>query len=166
MNNRANRQLLSLDYPDVKAHLSLQSRIPVSQCSSLQNPSEGIWDNTPLSIAFFSSANISIIQNALRRGVYMMSNRQYIIANQDCDTLKIIMRSIFLQFSRNLPTNICEQIEQLNKQVLNYCIPQVYQETRGYLTYLANIDKPPTPMALPIYTDHLNKSLVMRSPGF
>jgi hypothetical protein len=165
---RSNHRLTQgeLNYPDAIDRMSIQSRIPVRHCASVREPVQGIWDNTPLSTAFFSAANISIIQNALRRGVYVMSNGQYLIGPQDCSTLTIIMRSIFLQFSRNLLTNIREQIEQLNKKVLNYCIPQVFSEVQGYVRYIGDIDKIPTPIALPTYTDHRDNSLVLNSPGF
>ena len=42
------------------------------------------------------------------------------IGPQDCDSLKIIMRSVFLQYSANQPNNISKQITELNKSVLEY----------------------------------------------
>ena len=68
---------------------------------------------------FFSAENIQIIQNSIKAGVYHSSNGQHVIGNQDEDTLKIIMRSIFLQLSANLQTNIMEQVNELNKLVLD-----------------------------------------------
>ena len=54
------------------------------------------------------------------------SNGQYIISQQSCDDLKIIMRAIFLESAVNLPNNITEQVEQLNQMVLDSTIPRVY----------------------------------------
>ena len=64
--------------------------------------------------AFFSAENIQIIQNAIKAGVYHGSKSQFVIGNQDEDTLKIIMRSTFLQYSSNNPVNITQQIQSLN----------------------------------------------------
>ena len=47
--------------------------------------------------------------------MYNRSNGQYVIGSQDCDSLKIVMRSVFLQYSANQPGNITQQITDLNK---------------------------------------------------
>ena len=70
---------------------------------------------TILSRAYFCDKNIQIIHNAIRATVYKNSNNNYLIGQQNEDTLKIIMRSIFLQYSRNDPNNITQQISKLNK---------------------------------------------------
>ena len=49
------------------------------------------------SAAFFSKENIQIIQNAIKAGVYKLSNGNFVVGNQNEDTLKIIMRSIYLE---------------------------------------------------------------------
>ena len=112
--------------PKTKDLFQMYDKIPVNQCVTLRNPTEGLWDNTILSDTFFSKENIQIIQNGIRAEVYKKSNGKYVIGNQECETLKIIMRSIFLQYSANQPDNIKGQVEQLNKMVLDYCVPQVY----------------------------------------
>ena len=75
----------------------------------------GNWNNTELSNTFFSAGNIATIQQGIREGVYNMSKGAYQVGNQDCDTLKIIMRSTFLQYSANMPSNIPAQVAALNK---------------------------------------------------
>ena len=103
-----------------------------------------------LSKLFFSGENISTIQNGIRAAIYQKSNGVFLIANQDEDTLKIIMRSIFLQNAVNQPDNIKEQVEQLNKIVWDYCNPQVYGEIQGYKQYIKDASEMYTPMARPI----------------
>ena len=88
-----------------------------------------------LSLAFFRLENIKILQNGIRKGVYDRSNDQYIIDQQNCDELKIIMRSIYLQNAKNQPNNIKEQIEELNQLVLDYAINQIYNEAISYIKY-------------------------------
>ena len=91
----------------------MYDKIPANQCATFRNATEGLWTSNSLSDAFFSEQNIQIIQNGIRAGVYNRSNSQYVIGPQDCDSLKIVMRSVFLQYSANQPNNISQQIAQL-----------------------------------------------------
>jgi len=141
----------------------MYDKIPVNQCSTFRNPTEGLWNNTSLSDTFFSSKNICYIQNAIREGVYNKSNGQFTISNQDEDTLKIIMRSIYLQHSANQPTHIAQQIQQLNKIVLDYCIPQVYNEAKGYKKYLVDVSTMYTPIPPPILANNNDKQLILHN---
>jgi hypothetical protein len=149
-------------YPRVEEQFQFYDKIPAKQCTTLRNPTEGIWDNNILSNTFFSAQNICTIQNGIRAGIYKKSNGQFTISNQDEDTLKIIMRSIFLQNSVNQPNNIKEQIQQLNKIVLDYCIPQIYGEVQGYKQYIVDASTMYTPIAPPIFTKNNDKQLILK----
>ena len=138
--------------PDLSNLFAMYDKIPANQCATFREPTLGQWDETPLSIAYFSKENIQIIQNGIRAGVYDKSNRQYLVAPQDCDTLKIIMRSIFLQHAANQPANISGQIEQLNKIVLDYCIFHVYSEAQSYMKYLHDVSTLAVPLSTPVMT--------------
>ena len=96
--------------------------------------------------SLLSKENIEIIQNGIRAGVYNLSKGSYIIAPQSEDNIKIIMRSVYLDNCSNLPNNITNQIQELNDIVLEYCIPKVYGEAKGYLTYLHDVSN----LAIPI----------------
>ena len=89
--NRINNGRVDIKSPDTSNLFSMFDKIPANQCASFRNPTEGLWDETYLSKAFFSQQNIQIIQNGIRSGVYNKSNGQYLIGLQDCDPLKIIM---------------------------------------------------------------------------
>jgi hypothetical protein len=121
-----------------------------------------LWDESTLSNAFFSQANIQIIQNGIRAGVYHKSNGQYVIAPQDCDSLKIVMRSVFLQNASNQPRNITAQIHELNQMVLNFCIQQVYGEAQGYLKYIDDASTLVVPIAHPVMADNTDRELVLK----
>jgi len=140
----------------------MYDKIPVNQCLTFRNPTEGLWDETNLSKVFFSGKNICIIQNGIRAGVYERSNGQFVISNQDEDTLKIIMRSIFLQHAANQKNNITEQVRNLNKIVWDYCIPQVYGEVQGYKQYIVDASTMYTPIAHPIMTKNNDKELQLK----
>ena len=145
-----------------KNQFDLYDKIPVSDCSSFRDAMNGNWECSELSTNFFSSQNIQTIQNGLRQGVYNKSNGLFVIGEQDCDTLKVIMRSIFLQNSANLKTNIMEQVNALNKLVLDYCIPQVYGEAEGYIKYKHDISTLAVPMQRPAAPSYKTKTLELK----
>ena len=140
----------------------MYDKIPANQCVTFRNPTEGVWNETTLSTIFFSKENIQMIQNGIWAGVYQKSNGQYIIGQQDCDSLKIIMRSVFLQHAANKPFDISGQIRELNKIVLNYCIQQVYSEAQGYMKYLDDASTLVVPLAPPIMESTYDKQLELK----
>lgn len=140
----------------------MYDKIPANQCATFRSPTEGLWDDTKLSEVFFSNYNIQILQNGIRRGVYESSNGQYMIGQQDCDSLKIVMRSVYLQNASNKPFNIKGQVEQLNRIVLNYCIQQVYGEAQGYMKYLDDASTLVVPLANPMVESTYDKQLELK----
>jgi hypothetical protein len=99
--------------------------------------------------------NVRIIQNGIRAGVYKMSNEKYIIDTQNHDSLNVIMRAIYLQNSLNMPDNVTEQIENLNKIVIQYCVPRIFGEVQGYVKYKEDASTLAVPLDKPmsVYTD-------------
>jgi hypothetical protein len=160
--NRVSNGRIDIQTPDTKSLFNMYDKIPAHQCSTYRNPLEGQWDDSTLSNAYFSKENIQIIQNGIRAGVYKQSNNQYVVAPQDCDSLKIVMRSIYLQYSANLPGNISGQIEALNQMVLNFCIQQVYSEAKGYMKYLSDASNMYVPIAHPVLAKDDDKELILK----
>ena len=135
----------------------LYDRMPVSQGDTYYRTAmTGNWDNSILTKTFFSADNMRILQNGIKAGVYHKSNGRFQIADQDPDVLKMIMRSTFLQSSKNLPTNIAGQVKQLNNLVLGYAVPQVLGEAVGYVKYKNDASMMYTPMQRPASTYHSN----------
>ena len=147
-NGRVN--ILGNNIPDV---FQLYDRVPVNEkITSYRQALTGNWENNMVSNVYFSADNIQIIQNGIRAGVYKKSNKRFIIGPQDLDTLKIIMRSIFLQHSSNLPTHITQQIIALNKLVTDYCIPQLCGECDAYTKYKNDVSTLSVPLQRPVST--------------
>jgi hypothetical protein len=161
--NKVNNGRVNIKSPNTSKLFQMYDKIPANQCVTFRNATEGLWNDTSLSLAFFSQENIQIIQNGIRAGVYHRSNGQYIIGPQDCDSIKIIMRSVFLQYSANQPSNIPQQIEELNKIVLNYCIQQVYSEAQGYMKYVDDVSTLVVPIAHPVQATNNDKQLEFKS---
>ena len=118
--------------------------------SSYRDAMTGNWTDNLLSKTFFSTQNIQIIQNGIRAGVFKMSKGRFNVAPQDLTNLKIIMRSIFLQYASNRPDKIKEQVSELNNLVLDYCIPSVHNEALAYLNYKNDVTTLAMPEARPV----------------
>lgn len=132
---------------------NLYDKIPVEQnITSYRNALTGNLEDNLLSKVFFSKGNIVIIQRNIIQGVYNNSNGRYQIGYQDEDTIKIIMRSIYLQHSANNNINITAQVEALNKIVCNYCIPQICSEAQGYINYKNDVSNLAVPIRRPVST--------------
>ena len=142
---------------------AMKEKIMVNnKTSEYRDPLTGIIEETMLSKVFFCAENVQILQNGLRAGVYKMSEEKYIVAPQNQDTLKIIMRSIYLQYAEHSQDNITAQVERLNKIVLDYAIPNVYNEAEGYIKYCRDQSTLATPMELPKQSDRAFKQLELK----
>ena len=160
--NKVNNGRVDIKTPNTSELFQMYDKIPANQCTTFRNATEGLWTENSLSNAFFSLQNIQIIQNGIRAGVYKRSNGQYLIGPQDCDSLKIIMRSVFLQNAANQPNNIKQQVAELNKMVLDYCIQQVYSEAQGYMKYINDVSTLVVPIAHPVMADNTDRGLVLK----
>lgn len=96
----------------------------------------GVYDKNQLNQLFFSEENIKNVDKQLRYTVYLMSNKQYKLGPQDLSELVIIMRAVFLTYSKNLSRNITQQIETLNNLVIKNAAPDLLSNTTQYLRYL------------------------------
>lgn len=148
--------------PDTNAQFALYDKIPAHQPSGYRDALQGNWKDSPLSLAYFSRENIIMVQNGIRKGVYDKSKGQYLVGNQSDDVLKVIMRSVFLQYSANMSHSIPEQIKSLNQIVLDYCIKQVYGEAQGYQQYLYDASTLVVPIERPIFSSTDDKTLELK----
>jgi len=160
--NKVNNGRVDIKSPNTSTLFQMYDKIPANQCVTFRNATEGLWTSDSLSNAFFSEQNIQIIQNGIRAGVYHRSNGQYVIGPQDCDSLKIVMRSVFLQNSANQPNNIPQQIAQLNNIVLEYCIQQVYSEAQGYMKYINDASTLVVPISHPVMANDNDRQLELK----
>ena len=110
----------------------------------------GIQETTQLNQLYFSKANMNEIQAGLRYNVYIKTDKKHIIDKQSEVELEIIMRSIYLQHSPNLPNNIKEQIRYLNQLVVDWSVETIIPEVYQYYGYLKEIEFMPIPIDLPL----------------
>ena len=104
-----------------------------------------------VAFAFFTTCNVALLQDAIRKEVYLRSGpKKYVIDDQDVDELKMIMRGIFYQYAKNLPNDIRGQIEELNSRVVQWSVPHILSAVDHYMYYLKDIDTLPVPMEQPV----------------
>jgi hypothetical protein len=109
-------------------------------------------ETTRLQTAFFSEKNIEVLQKLIAYHVWIQSNKRHRIARQDDNQLKIVMKSIYFTYSKNLDNNIMQQVKELNSYVLDYCVPEVLSNVEQYLSYKKRVSNLPVPLELPKYT--------------
>lgn len=110
----------------------------------------GIQETSKLNQLFFSKKNLDIIQNNIRYTVYVKTNKKHIIDKQSDIELQIIMRSMYLQHSPNLEYNYKEQLEYLNKLVVDWCVEKIIPQLEQYIGYLKEVEYMPMPIDLPV----------------
>jgi hypothetical protein len=158
-----NGRINIIEEPDPTTVFRMQERLAVrNKATEYRDAVSGNWEDNALSKSYFSAENVQILQNGIRAGVYKLSGDKYIVAPANPDTLKIIMRSIYLQYAEHYPTNIVEQVSRLNKLVLDYAVPTTYNEAVGYLKYREDQSTLVQPMNYPSKTDRNYKQLELK----
>lgn len=100
-----------------------------------------------LSRTFFSNDNVERIQRQIINEVYRKSQKQ--IGKQSYQELQIIMKSIYLQYGRNLEYDIEGQVVVLNKYVVDECSSIIIPNVLQYTKYVEDITSPIAVMTLP-----------------
>jgi hypothetical protein len=163
LNNQISNGRVNILGPNSDVRFSMSDKIPVNSTNySCRDAMTGNWYDTELSKAFFSGKNMQILQNGIRAGVYNKSNQQYVVGEQNMDELQIIMRGIFLQYAKNQPSGIAQQIQDLNKIVLDFSVNQVWGEAEGYMKYKRDASTMWTPMTMPIFSHTNDKQLELK----
>ena len=108
----------------------------------------GNLERTLLNQTFFSPPNFQIIQNAIRKNTFDYTGT--VIDPVGTDDLFMVMRAIYLQYGRNLPNRIPEQIAELNERVTAYCVPKIVAEVNMYKYYLKDISTLPVQLNQPV----------------
>ena len=146
------RPMVKINKNKPEAALKLVDEVQNISFNMRNTAIESIHTTTKLNYAFFSKANTDIIQNAIRYNVWVRTNKKHIIDRQSDTELSIVMRSFYLQYGKNLDTNIAQQVQELNHLVVEYLVPQIISQILQYEGYLRDISKPYTIMERPAHT--------------
>lgn len=101
---------------------------------------------------FLSPENIELVQTRIKYAVYVASGKKHIISRQDDTELAVVMRSIYLQYGKNIPVGIKEQIEDLNDIVVQECTSKIMSQIEQHIAYLRDKSSQPMPLSLPVFT--------------
>jgi hypothetical protein len=104
--------------------------------------------STSLNEAFFSQANIDLLQNQIQSAVRGMVNAT--IDRQSDPDLMMVMRSYYLQYAEN--NGSAGELESLNERVVSFCSNRIAVEIEAYRYYRKDILDFPEPIARPIDT--------------
>jgi hypothetical protein len=157
---RYNGRVNLMEEPDPSIQFQIAEKVAIkNKATEYRGAIAGEWEDNMLSQVFFSAGNMQILQNGIRAGVYKMSKQEFTVLPQNPDTLKIIMRSIYMQYAQHFPTGITAQVERLNQLVLEYSVPNVYNEAVGYIKYREDISTLVVPLSLPTKIDRDYKEL-------
>jgi len=101
-----------------------------------QDATKGFMSKNCLNDLFFSNTNMNALQTGMKNMVANATNGKEIISKQNEIELKVIMRSIYLQYGKNLNEDVIQQVRDLNKKVLNYSVPKILSEIEQYKNYV------------------------------
>ena len=104
--------------------------------------------DTPLNKLFFSQGNIDKLQSDIQTTVQQMVNAT--IDRQSDSDLLLVMRSYYLQYARNEPNRLAEELEELNQRVVHFCSNRIAVEVEAYRYYRKDIMDFPEPIANPV----------------
>lgn len=107
-------------------------------------------DSLTLSQIFYSDDNIEIINKLIVLRVYKETGGKIKIPFQSRDDLKVVMRWVYINYGRNLPFKIKEQIKDLNNIVVCQTVPNLISAANQYLDYIRDIEMPREPLPPPI----------------
>lgn len=117
----------------------IRNQVRISECH------QNILETT-----FFSNENFDLINKQLILSIYKNSNKKFKIQEQKKESLLIVMRYIFIEYAKHLPTDYINQIRELNCKVVSTVVPLIMTELTQRVEYLDNIDKPRQLLPLPI----------------
>tara|TARA_R110002074_G_scaffold247205_2_gene419193 strand:- start:1226 stop:1606 length:381 start_codon:yes stop_codon:yes gene_type:complete len=107
--------------------------------------------DTPLANRFFSNGNVNLIQQGLANEIRNRTGGIN-IDRQNTDDLALIMRQIYITNVFNPYGQLVEQVNFLNKQVLQMTTSQVMTGLSQYIGYLRDSTRQPMPLHQPVST--------------
>ena len=107
---------------------------------------------TDVSAIFFSDVNVNLLQLGIRNKILNLSNGKYNIGKQSEMDLKIIMRSIYFQYGKNMKANVNAQVLDLNTRVIDWCVPEILSNIKQSDKYIMDISTLPVPLDRPNLT--------------
>jgi hypothetical protein len=123
---------------------------PVSVPSLVAEQIQYRHNNTPLNTVFFSQSNMANLQQKIHNAVLAMSRGEYNLSPQSEADLMLIMRSYYLQYAQNNPSDVATELDQLNQRVVGFAANRIMVEVVAYKRFRKDILDFPEPIARPM----------------
>lgn len=128
-----------------------------------QEAHKGQIARNPVSDLFFCPNNVNVLQDGIRYRVWKETGERYVIGRQNEQELRIVMRSIYYQYGKNLPNDVVGQVRDLNGRVLEWVVPEVVSNLRQYERYRQDASQLPMPLdRAPLMTQKGTKVLEIK----
>ena len=127
--------------------------------SMMETAMKNVQTPNELNKLFFSEENIKRIQKKIKTMVINKTQGKYRLdVDQNVDDLIIVMRSVYMEYGRYLPTGIVRQVKQLNEHVVKTVIPDIITNIKQYYGYLKDINSPLKPIQLPVNVNNAGRN--------
>lgn len=150
--------------PDTNSFNEVQNKMKTNNYNiPLYQENKNNWNNyaddilkntveiTPLGRLFFSHANVSRIQKAIKKEVFNRTNGKYkLTVDQNLSDLLIVMRGTYLDDAENNPYQIIHQVKILNHKTIERIVPELITNIVQNQQYIEQLDKPIIPIPLPV----------------
>ena len=121
-----------------------------------------IKERSPVWYGFFSSENISTIQQGIKTQAKSVTG--YTIDNQNEDDLRAIMGKVFTNYSRNVSDSVSQQVRQMNEATVEEASKQVISGIRQQMYFLQDRAQGLQIMDQPISTSTYGKKINSGDP--
>lgn len=105
--------------------------------------------DTPLSMAFFSTANVNLLQSTLAERVRRATG--YAVSRQSDEDLGLVMKYMFAEYG-DITKPVATEVSRLNAMVLAVVVPQVMSAITQHLHFLRTHEKPIDPLPRAVST--------------
>lgn len=126
-----------------------------------RSATQGLFAVNDITKVFFSNDNVKRVQKMIKDEIYDRTKGQYTSEeDQDESDLTITMRAIYLDKCKNLSGQTVRQVKLLNKQVVDYVVPDMITNIKQYYGYLKDINQPLKPMMRPMNVSSAGRKLL------
>lgn len=117
---------------------------PTVQFNVSDEQLKGRIESTNLSNHFFSQCNIDHIQKLIIANAAHLSNNKYKIGKQSEQSIKNVMKDVYLSYSNNTicDKEVINEVNRLNNILIEKIMPTLMSNITQYFKYLEKINNP------------------------
>lgn len=110
-----------------------------------------ICEISPLFKIYFGRENIKRIQKNIKQEILERTEGKFkLVVDLELDDLLTCMRATYIDYGKNLPTQIVKQTKVLNKILLDQIMPEIVSNVKQQYGYIKDITQPRQLVNLPV----------------